>query len=158
MGRIFDCTPRREAISAVACAQGLALREKLGTVDVDRQIAVAGMEPDRFAQLSHRLEAEKRVALDAPTSLFAEQTREDVRNGVDIGRDVQTPPFQIIAGVHDDGEFFGWHYLAQAVHKFRASRATCQNDDHAALRTRSAARSFSESRPWRCRSAGTNSG
>src|SRR5581483_188908 len=116
------------------------------------------MEPDRFAQLSHRLEAEKRVALDAPTALFAEQAREDVGDGVDIGRDIEAPPFQVVAGIHDDGEFFGWHNLAQTVHEFRAARAAGQNHDHAALRTRSAARSFSESNPGRCRSAGTNSG
>src|SRR5271165_5452850 len=91
------------------------------------------MEPGRLAELSHGLQAEKRIALYAPSALAAEHAGEYVSNGIDIRRNVESPPEQIVARVNDDRDFFGGHDLPQAVNEFCTAGTTAQNADHAAL-------------------------
>ena len=69
------------------------------------EIAVAHMKPDRLGQLSHGLQAKKCVTLYAPAAFLAEQSGHRVGDRIQVGRDVQSPPFQIVSRVHDEGEF-----------------------------------------------------
>src|SRR3954447_23039171 len=84
--------------------------------------------------MSHRLQAEKGVALHTPASFSAQHPREHVCDRVDVGRNIKSPPEQVIACVEDDGNLFGGHGLNQAVHALRAPGAAAEHADHAALR------------------------
>ena len=99
---------------------------------MDGEITVADMEPDGLSQLAHGLQTVKGVALDAPAALFAEQAGKDVGDGIQVGRDIQSPPFEIVPGIHDECEFFGSHDLTQAIDELGASGAAGEYDDHAA--------------------------
>src|ERR1700756_735599 len=120
------------------------------------------MEPCGLAQLPHGLQAEEGVALHAPSALAAQHAGEDVGNRIDIGRDVESPPEQIVTGVDHQRDFFSRHDLAQAIDKFCAAGAATEDADHAALRARPsspvAVLSFSESNPGLASSGSTNSG
>src|SRR5690349_15201605 len=109
------------------------------------------MEPCRLAELPHGLQAKEGVALYSPSSLAAQHAGEHVGDRIDVGRDVESPPHQIVAGIHHERDVFRGHDLAKAVDKLRATRASAENADHAALRARPspavAARNFSERRP-----------
>src|SRR5215831_2023242 len=116
-----------------------------------RQIAVAGMEPCRLAELHHRLQAKEGIALHAPSALAAQHAGEHVGDRIDVGRDVKSPPHQIVARIHYQRDVFRRHDLAQSVDKLRAAGASAEDADHAALRASPsppvAARNFSERRP-----------
>ena len=97
------------------------------------KIAVAGVEPRGFAELSHGLQAEKSIAFDAPAALAAEQTGENVSDGVYVWRDVEAPPQQVIAGVDDQSDFFSRDDLPQAIDKLCSAGAAGEHADHAAV-------------------------
>src|SRR5581483_4572477 len=101
-----------------------------------RQIAVARVEPRGLAELSHGLQAEKCVALHSPAALAAQHAREHVGDGVNVGRDVESPPQKIVAGVDDKGDFFCRHDLAKAIDELCAPCSAAEDTDHAALRAR----------------------
>ena len=86
---------------------------------MDGEIAVSGVKPDGLAQFAHRLQTKKRVALDAPSVFFAEQTGEDVSDGIEVGGNVEAPPFEIVTGVYDDREVFGGDDSSQAIDTWR---------------------------------------
>src|SRR5215475_11615082 len=98
------------------------------------QVTIAGVEPDGLPQLSHVLQAEEGVALDAPSALTAQHAGESIGNRVEVGRNVESPPEQVITGVDDDCELFGRDHLAQAVDELGSAGPACQYCDHAALR------------------------
>src|SRR5215831_6308547 len=98
-----------------------------------REVAIACVEPCRFAELPHCLQAKEGVAFDAPSALAAQHAGEDVGNRVNIWRDVETPPHQIVACVHHESDLFGGHDLPQAIDKFRTAGAAGEDADHAAL-------------------------
>jgi len=101
---------------------------------VDSEIAISGVEPDGLAELTHVLQAEKSIPLHAPAALATQHAGENVRDGVDVGRNVESPPEQIVSRIDNEREFFGGENLAQAIHKFCAAGAARQHRDHAALR------------------------
>ena len=68
---------------------------------MNREIAIAHVEPDGLAKISHRLQAIKGITLHAPASLFAEKAGENVGNGIEVRGHVKPPPDQVIAGVYD---------------------------------------------------------
>ncbi len=100
---------------------------------MDREIAVAGVKPDGLSQFTHSLKAEESIALYSPAALLAEQSGEDVGDGVEVGGDIKAPPLQIVTGIYDDGEIFGGNDLAEAVHKLGAAGASGEHDNHAAF-------------------------
>src|SRR2546430_6656418 len=61
---------------------------------MDREITVAHLKPDGLSQMSHCLQAKECIALHAPASLFAKKSSEYVGDGIEVGRDVQSPPEQ----------------------------------------------------------------
>src|ERR1700733_4293579 len=131
---------------------------------MNREIAVAGVEPGGFAELSHGLQAKKSIALHPPAALPAQQAGEHISNGINIGRNVQSPPEQVVAGVDDHGDFLRRDHLLQTVNKLGASCAPGEHADHAALaslarpsRSRAAA-SFCASSPGLDMTVGRNSG
>src|SRR4029077_16273712 len=125
---------------------------------------VASVEPDRFSQLSHGLQAEKGVSLHAPAAFFAEHAREYVGNRIQIGRNVQSPPLEIVPGINDDGEFLGGNHLPKTVYEFGASSSAGKHNNHAAVALQAwpsrsaAALTFSARSPGPAVTAGKNSG
>ena len=109
------------------------------------QIAVAGVEPCGFAELPHGLQAKKSIAFHSPSAFAAEQPGENVGDGINVGRNVESPPQQVIAGVHDQSDFFGGDNLAQSIDKLCAASAAGEYADHATV-------SFSAGF-WRARAA-----
>src|SRR5437870_2329127 len=109
------------------------------------------MKPCGLAELSHGLQAEESVSLDSPAALATQHAGKNVSDGVDIRRNVEAPPKQVVAGIDDDRNLFGRHHLAEAINEFRSARTTGENANHAALRAKPwasvAARSFSERTP-----------
>src|SRR5882757_8002230 len=69
-----------ELVADFCCdlGQSFPLGQQLGTQNVHRHVTVAGVEPDGLTELSHVLQAEERVAFDAPASLAAEQVGKNV--------------------------------------------------------------------------------
>jgi hypothetical protein len=68
----------------------------------------------------------------APSTLATEHAGEHIGDGVDVGRNVETPPEQVIAGVDDQRDVFGGHDLAQSVDELGAAGAAAEDADHAA--------------------------
>src|SRR5207245_7005038 len=100
------------------------------------QVTVAGMEPDRLSQLSHCLQALEGITLNAPTAFLAQQTGQRVSDGVQVGRNIQAPPEQVISGVHDDAQLFRRNHLAKTVDQLRTAGASRKHGDHPALRAK----------------------
>src|SRR3954465_9154674 len=101
---------------------------------MSRQITVAYAEPRLFAKPFHRLQTMKGIATHSPTALAAQQVRQYIHDGIDVGGNIKTPPNVVVTRVHDDREFFRRQNSPQAVDKLRASRPAGQDNDHAALR------------------------
>ena len=99
---------------------------------MDGKITITDVEPDRLSQLAHGLQAVEGVALHAPAALFAEQAGKDVSDRIQVRRDVQSPPLEIVPGIHDDCDVFGSDDLTQAIDELGASGAAGEYDDHAA--------------------------
>jgi len=98
------------------------------------QIAIPGLKPRRLSQLPHRIETIKSVALHAPAALLAQFAGQHVGDGIEIGRNVQSPPQHVVAGIHDEGQLFRTKDLAQSIDELGAARAAGQYRDHATLR------------------------
>ena len=154
--------PSLAASSAVAWLSDFPAREHRRAREVRRQIEIAEREPRRLPELLHALEAAEAVVVHAPAAVGAEQARETVQDGVHVGRNVQAPPLDVVAGVDDDGEIFRRDHLLQTLHQLCAAGATGEYDDHyAALAywcSSIAAANLSASSPPRARTHGTNSG
>ncbi len=101
---------------------------------MNREIAVANVEPDRLGQFAHRLQAEKSVALHSPTAFPAEQARQRIGDRVQIRRNVKAPPLQVVTGVHHKSQFLGRGCLPQSFHKLCSPGTAGEHNDHAALR------------------------
>src|SRR5258707_5395344 len=100
---------------------------------MNREIAIPGVEPCRLAKLTHGLQAEKRIAFDAPATLAAEQTGENVGDGIDIRGDVKSPPQQIVTGIDHHRDFFRRDNLTQTIDELRSTRPPGEHTNHAAL-------------------------
>src|SRR6266851_1094461 len=128
------------------------------------EIAITRVEPCGFAELPHRLQAEKSIALDAPATFAAEQAGENVGDGIDIRGDVKSPPQQVVTGIDHHRDFFWWNDLPQAVDELGAASAAREHTNHAALSTlarplpSAAVCSFAASKPGREAVMGKNSG
>src|SRR6202035_415679 len=109
------------------------------------EVAVSSVEPRRLAELPHGLQAEKSIAFHAPAAFAAERAGEHVGDGIDIRRNVESPPEQVVPGVDDQSDFFRRNDLPQSIDEFGAARAAGEYTNHAAL--------FSLARPSRSRAA-----
>ena len=98
------------------------------------QIAVANAEPRWTSHSPHYGETFKRLALDSPTPIRAQQSRQRISNGIHIGRNVESPPFEIVPRVHDNCQLARGQDLRQSLHQLCPAGSASQNDDHAALR------------------------
>ncbi len=94
------------------------------------EIEITEAEPRRLTESRHALETAKTVALHAPAALDAELASQSVEDGIDVGRNVQPPPLDVVAGVDDDRQIFGSDLVMHSLDEFRAAGATCQDDDH----------------------------
>src|ERR1035438_6448426 len=95
-----------------------------------REIEIAKTEPTGLAKMRHEFETAKTVALDAPSALDAELSGQSIQNGIDVGRNMQSPPLDIVGCIDDDGQIFGSNRVLQPLHQFCAAGAASQNDDH----------------------------
>src|SRR5262252_1404643 len=129
---------------------------------MDRKVAVPGVKPGGLSQLPHGLQAKKSVSLNSPATFPAQPAGENVGDRVDVGRDVQPPPQQVVASIDHDCDFVGGNDLTEAIDELCASRPSAQDADHAALRTNpsaaAAAHSFSDNSPGRATTPRRNSG
>ena len=98
-----------------------------------REVAVACVEPRGLAKLPHSLQAEKSIALHAPAAFAAQQVRENISDGINVRRDVKSPPQEVVAGVDDEGDFFRRNHLPQTIDELGAARPAGEDTDHAAL-------------------------
>src|ERR1035438_4896557 len=94
------------------------------------EIEIAETEPVRLTQMRHAVEAPEAVALDAPSALDAELSGKRVEDGVDVGRNVQSPPLDVVGGIHDDGQVIGSNGMLQSLDQFCAARPAGENNDH----------------------------
>ena len=79
MGRMRASMPSLFAIIGGGLGQCLAFGQQFRAQQVHGQIAVADVEPCWLAELSHCLQAEKCVALHAPSALPAQHARREHR-------------------------------------------------------------------------------
>src|SRR5207302_9393068 len=100
---------------------------------MDREITVAHLKPDGLSQMSHCLQAKECIALHAPASLFAKKSSEYVGDGIEVGRDVQSPLEQAVTGIDNQCQLFGCDVFAKSINELGLSRPTGQHNDHAAL-------------------------
>ncbi len=98
------------------------------------EVAVTDVKPDGLGEFSHCLQTIEGIAFYTPSALAAKKASQSVGDGIQIGGNVQTPPLEIVAGVHHEGEILRWRYLAETIHELRSASAAGENDDHAALR------------------------
>src|ERR1019366_5036382 len=94
------------------------------------KIEIAKAEPGGLSQMRHALEAAETVALDAPSALDAELSGQSIQNGIDVGRNMQSPPLDIVGCIDDDGQIFGSNRVLQPLHQFCAAGAASENDNH----------------------------
>src|ERR1035437_2984023 len=97
-----------------------------------RQIKIAETEPRRLPELLHTLQAAKAVVVHAPTAVLAEQVRQSVEHGIDVWRNMQSPPLEVVAGIDDDREVIRRDHLLQALHQLGAAGPAREDDDHCA--------------------------
>src|SRR5207237_10396058 len=96
---------------------------------MDREITVAHLKPDGLSQMSHCLQAKECIALHAPASLFAKKSSEYVGDGIEVGRDVQSPPEQVVTGIDDQWQFFGCDESGKSIDELGPCRPTGPYDD-----------------------------
>src|ERR1017187_10837825 len=96
------------------------------------EIKIAETKPRRLPKLLHALQAAEAVAVHAPAALLAEQVRQSVEHRIDVGRDVQPPPLDVVAGIDDDREVLRRDHLLQTLHQLGAAGSARENDDHCA--------------------------
>ena len=87
------------------------------------KIAIPRMKPDGLPELPHVLQAEERIPFYPPAALATQQSGQYVGDRIDVGRNVQTPPQQVIARIDDERELLRGHYSAQTVDKFCPARS-----------------------------------
>src|ERR1035437_5478874 len=97
---------------------------------MSRKIEIAKAEPAGLPQMRHAFEAAEAVAFDAPSAIDTKLTGQRVEDGVDVGRNVQSPPLNVVAGVDNDGQVLGSNRVEKSLYKLRATGAASQNDDH----------------------------
>ena len=118
------------ASSAVTALKDLARAQQIGAGEVSCQIEIAEAEPLGLAQMRYAFEAAETVALDAPSALHAELAGQRVEDGVDVGRNVQPPPLNVVGGIDDDSQVLGSDREMQSLHEFGAAGPAGENDDH----------------------------
>src|ERR1700722_18892228 len=128
----FDSELAGDFCSGVA--QGFAIGQQFGAKNMGGEVAIAGVKPGRLSELTHGVEAKESVAFHAPAALLAEFTGQHVDDGIEIRRNVESPPEQIVTGVDDDGQLIGRNNLGESIDKFCAAGAAGENRDHAAPR------------------------
>src|SRR5947207_14699281 len=97
------------------------------------QITVAELEPRRLSQLAHGLKTLEGVTFHAPAAFPAELAGKRIKNGIHVGRDMQSPPAQVVGSVDDVSHLLRRNDLPQPLDKFRAAGAAGKNHNHAAL-------------------------
>ncbi len=111
-------------------AQGPARPQQVRAGEMGRQIEVAKTEPRRLPQFRHAFKAAKTFVLQAPAALWAERAGEGVQHRIDVGRNVQPPPLDVVASVDDNGQVFRSDGVLQTLNELCAAGATGENDDH----------------------------
>ena len=102
--------------------------EPLGAPHVRRQVAVADLEPRLLAQLGQLAERRQRVAAHAPAE-FALESGKGVDDRVDVGRDVQPMPLEVVADVADGGDVRRVGGAAQPFEESGGAHAAGQHGD-----------------------------
>jgi hypothetical protein len=75
---------------------------------------------------------QRKVSPFTPQPLLAELSGHHISDGIEIGRNVESPPEQVVSRIDDDRQLIGGNNLPQPIHKLGAARSAGQNRDHAA--------------------------
>ena len=67
------------------------------------QITVTDLEPRWLAEPPHSLKTLESVTFNSPAAVFTEQVRQNVSDGIHIGRDVQAPPQEVVSSIDNKG-------------------------------------------------------
>ncbi len=126
-------------MARVAVGQRRAGAQQERAVEMGREVPVAEAEPGLAPEPAHRFEAVERVVTDPPASRAVEETGQGVGDRVEIGRDAEPPPVEIVAGVADDEEPARLDHAHQAAEELRGPRSAREGDDHRRPRRRPSA-------------------
>src|ERR1700694_5256803 len=74
------------------------------------EVLIADSKPSRLAYALERFEHVKRIAFDPVPGGCAENTREPVDGGIDVGADQQAPELVVVSGVGDHREIPTWEH------------------------------------------------
>ena len=101
-------------------AERQTFAQQIGASQVSGQVKVAQAEPRGLAEARHALKAAKAIVFNAPAALDAQRIGQRIKNGIDVGRDMQSPPLDVVASIDDDSEVLGRDNVVQALHQLRS--------------------------------------
>src|SRR6185437_2546967 len=115
-------------------AQRSAFAQKTCACRVHCKIAVAELEPVFTVEAGESLHEIPGFAGAAPSAFRVGDAAERIKNGVEIGRNVQPEMLEVVAGVDDDGQLFGCEHAREAERELGAANAAAQRNNVACLR------------------------
>lgn len=90
------------------------------------QILIAQMEPVGSTEFYSIIDDVPRFIDPAPTCFWICQPSQCVTNRIQVGTDIQTIMFKVIAGIDNDREIFRREDLGKSVGKLGATDSTCK--------------------------------
>jgi hypothetical protein len=100
-----------------------SLAEEARSVQMRGQIAIAEIEPRRFAKARHPTKGVKRLVGQPPAACEVDHAGERVADRVEVGRNVEPPDLRVVARVDDDGQIARVEELGEPPHQLRGARA-----------------------------------
>src|SRR6202165_2843656 len=109
--------------------QCLPQAQATGALDMQREIAIAEPKPVLAAERADAVHERPRLVTPAPAGDGIVETRENIGQRVDVGRDAQSKMLEIVAGVGDHEQLVGRQHAAQTERQFRAADPAGQRHD-----------------------------
>jgi hypothetical protein len=102
--------------------------QPIGAPEVGRQVAVAETEPRQLSELLEPVHDGPALTAQPPPADVVVEVGQRVGDGVVIGPDRETVEFEVVAGVHDDGEV-GSSVAGEPLGDLGTAHPACQQDD-----------------------------
>jgi len=109
---------------SVHLGESFARSQLRGTVDVDRQIAVAELEPVGCPDLAELVERTPTLSGQPPAAFAVADPCEGVHEGVVIRADREAVQFEVVARIGDDGKFAARERAIETVGELRTADAS----------------------------------
>src|SRR6185437_17003959 len=100
-----------------------------GALDMQREIAIAEPKPVLAAERANAVHERPRLVTPAPAADEIVDSRENIGQRVDVGRDAQSKMLEIIAGVGDYEQLVGRQDEAETERQFGAADPAGQRHD-----------------------------